>query len=86
MSRIRELWGEETKDGYRKFGIGDVRTIEGPQLHATVAFGLQLVPGALQHLDGTTKVLLISSLLPAAFLAILLNPNLPKEAADDAQQ
>ena len=64
----------------------DVRTIEGPQLHATAGLRLQLVPGALQHLDGTTKVLLTSSLLPAAFLAILLNLILPEEAADDAQQ
>ena len=64
----------------------DVRTIEGPQLHATAGFGLQLVPGALQHLDGTAKVLLTSGLLPAAFLAILLNLILPEEAADDDQQ
>ena len=52
----------------------------------SVGLGLQLVPGALQHLDGTAKVLLTSGLLPAAFLAILLNLILPEEAADDAQQ
>ena len=52
----------------------------------SVGLGLQLVPGALQHLDGTVKVLLTSGLLPAAFLAILLNLILPEEAADDAQQ
>ena len=52
----------------------------------SVGLGLQLVPGALQHLDGTAKVLLTSGLLPAAFLAIILNLILPEEAADDAQQ
>ena len=52
----------------------------------SVGLGLQLVPGALQHLDGTAKVLLTSGLLPAAFLAILLNLILPEEAIDEAQQ
>ena len=49
----------------------------------SVGLGLQLVPGALQHLDGTAKVLLSSGLLPAAFLAIILNLVLPDEAAED---
>ena len=49
----------------------------------SVGLGLQLVPGALQHLDGTAKVLLSSGLLPAAFLAIILNLILPEEAAED---
>ena len=52
----------------------------------SVGLGLQLVPGALQHLDGTAKVLLTSGLLPAAFLAIVLNLILPEEAANDGQQ
>ena len=52
----------------------------------SVGLGLQLVPGALQHLDGTAKVLLTSGLLPAAFLAIILNLILPEEAANDGQQ
>ena len=52
----------------------------------SVGLGLQLVPGALQHLDGTAKVLLTSGLLPAAFLAIILNLILPEEATDDAEQ
>ncbi len=51
----------------------------------SVGLGLQLVPDALQHLDGTAKVLLTSGLLPAAFLAILLNLILPEEAVDEAQ-
>ena len=52
----------------------------------SVGLGLQLVPGALQHLDGTAKVLRTSGLLPAAFLAIVLNLILPEEAANDCQQ
>ena len=44
-----------------------------------VGLGLQQVPQALQHLPGTAKILLTSGLLPAAFLAILLNLVLPEE-------
>ena len=43
----------------------------------SLGLGLQQVPGALQHLDGTLKILLTSGLLPAAFIAILLNLILP---------
>jgi len=50
----------------------------------SIGLGLQLVPGALQHVPGTAKILLSSGLLPAAFLAIALNLILPEEAADDA--
>ena len=42
-----------------------------------VGLGLQLEPGALQHLPDTARVLLASGLLPAAFLAILLNLLIP---------
>ena len=49
----------------------------------SVGLGLQLEPGALQHLPGTAKVLMTSGLLPAAFLAILLNLVLPDELADE---
>ncbi len=45
----------------------------------SIGLGLQLVPGALQHVPGTAKVLLSSGLLPAAFLAIILNLILPEE-------
>ena len=48
-----------------------------------VGLGLQLVPDALQHMPGTAKILLTSGLLPAAFLAIILNLILPQELADD---
>ncbi|NNF80213.1 MAG: purine permease, partial [Rhizobiales bacterium] len=49
----------------------------------SVGLGLQLEPGALQHLPGTAKVLMTSGLLPAAFIAIFLNLALPDELADE---
>jgi NCS2 family nucleobase:cation symporter-2 len=49
----------------------------------SIGLGLQLVPGALQHLPGTAKVLLTSGLLPAAFLAIILNLVLPQDLGED---
>ena len=49
----------------------------------SVGLGLQLVPQAVQHLPATAKVLLTSGLLPAAFLAIILNLVLPEELGDD---
>ncbi|MGR3984282.1 MAG: purine permease [Gammaproteobacteria bacterium] len=45
----------------------------------SVGLGLQLVPESLQHVPGTLKVLLTSGLLPAAFIAIVLNLVLPQE-------
>lgn len=44
-----------------------------------IGLGLQAVPGSLQHLPDTLKILLTSGLLPAAFLAVTLNALLPKE-------
>ena len=44
----------------------------------SVGLGLQLVPEALQHAPQTVKVLMTSGLLPAAFIAILLNQVLPE--------
>ena len=44
-----------------------------------MGFGLQLVPDALQHTPNTLKILLTSGLLPAAFLAIVLNLVLPED-------
>lgn len=52
----------------------------------SVGLGLQLEPDALQHLPTTLKVLLTSGLLPAAFIAILLNLALPEELADEATE
>jgi len=45
----------------------------------SVGLGLQLEPTALQHLPDTLKVLMTSGLLPAAFLAIVLNQIIPHE-------
>ncbi|MFY0679074.1 MAG: purine permease [Thalassovita sp.] len=45
----------------------------------SVGLGLQLEPGALQHLPKTLQILLTSGLLPAATLSIILNLVLPKE-------
>ncbi len=45
----------------------------------SIGLGLQLVPGALQHLPATAKILLTSGLLPAAIIAIVLNLVLPEE-------
>lgn len=53
-------------------------------ISVAVGLGLQQVPQALQHLPGTAKILLTSGLLPAAFLAIILNLVLPEEI-DESQ-
>jgi xanthine permease len=49
----------------------------------SIGLGLQLEPGALQHLPATAKILLSSGLLPAAFLAIVLNLLLPEDLAEE---
>ncbi len=49
----------------------------------SVGPGLQLEPNALHFVPGTAKVLLTSGLLPAAFLAIILNLTLPEEIGHD---
>lgn len=49
----------------------------------SIGLGLQLVPEALQHLGGTAKILLTSGLLPAAFIAIVLNLLLPEDLDGD---
>jgi len=48
----------------------------------SVGLGLQLVPEALQHAGRTLQILLTSGLLPAAFLAIVLNLVLPEELGE----
>lgn len=50
----------------------------------SIGFGLQLEPGAVQHLPETLRILMTSGLLPAAFIAIALNLILPAELADEA--
>lgn len=48
-----------------------------------VGLGLQLVPGALQHLPKTVQILMTSGLLPAAIIAILLNLIIPEDDANE---
>lgn len=48
-----------------------------------VGLGLQLVPEALQHVPATPRVLLASGILPAAFMAIVLNLVLPKDRSGE---
>jgi xanthine permease len=45
----------------------------------SVGLGLQQVPDAMAFLGNTAKILLTSGLLPAAFIAIILNLVLPEE-------
>lgn len=52
----------------------------------SLGLGLQLEPGALQYLPGTLKVLATSGILPAAFIAIVLNLVLPQELAAEATE
>ncbi|MBO22492.1 MAG: uracil permease [Rhodospirillaceae bacterium] len=54
----------------------------------SMAFGLgfYLEPGALQHVPDSIRVLLASGLLPAAFIAIILNLVLPEELANDVAE
>ncbi|MEE9455253.1 MAG: nucleobase:cation symporter-2 family protein [Paracoccaceae bacterium] len=45
----------------------------------SVGLGLSQVPTAVQYVPGTLKTLLVSGLLPTAFIAIILNQILPSE-------
>ncbi|KAE9630555.1 purine permease [Parasedimentitalea maritima] len=50
----------------------------------SIGLGLQLEPGAVQHLPDTLRILMTSGLLPAAALAMVLNLLLPEELADES--
>ncbi|MBW4706499.1 purine permease [Roseobacter sp. YSTF-M11] len=52
----------------------------------SIGLGLQLEPGAVQHLPDTLRILMTSGLLPAAFIAIILNLVLPEDLADEATE
>jgi len=52
----------------------------------SIGLGLQLEPGAVQHLPDTLRILMTSGLLPAALLAIGLNLLLPQELADESTE
>ena len=45
----------------------------------SLGLGLMLEPSALQHLPSTLKALLSTGLLPAAFIAIILNLIVPDD-------
>lgn len=46
----------------------------------SISLGLQLEPDAIAHMPETARVLLTSGVLPAAFIAMVLNLTLPKKA------
>ncbi|WP_068109800.1 uracil-xanthine permease family protein [Tropicimonas marinistellae] len=52
----------------------------------SVGLGLQLEPGAVQHLPETLRVLMTSGLLPAALIAIVLNLVLPEPLVPEATE
>jgi NCS2 family nucleobase:cation symporter-2 len=52
----------------------------------SLGLGLQLEPGALQHMPGTLKILLTSGILPAALIAIILNLVLPAELSAESTE
>ncbi len=52
----------------------------------SIGLGLQLEPGAVQHLPDTARILLTSGLLPAALIAIVLNLILPEELSGEATE
>ena len=52
----------------------------------SIGLGLQLEPGAVQHLPDTARILLTSGLLPAALIAIVLNLILPQELSGEATE
>ncbi|WP_299988325.1 nucleobase:cation symporter-2 family protein [uncultured Ruegeria sp.] len=52
----------------------------------SIGLGLQLEPGAVQHLPDTLRILMTSGLLPAALIAIVLNLILPEELAEESTE
>jgi len=52
----------------------------------SVGLGLQLEPGAVQHLPDTARILMTSGLLPAALIAIVLNLVLPEDLAAESTE
>ncbi|UWR65159.1 purine permease [Phaeobacter inhibens] len=52
----------------------------------SIGLGLQLEPGAVQHLPDTLRILMTSGLLPAALIAIVLNLVLPQELASESTE
>ena len=52
-------------------------------LSLSIGFGLQLEPQALQQLPQSLQIFLSSGLLPATFIAVVLNLILPEKTADE---
>lgn len=52
----------------------------------SLGLGLQLEPKALQYLPDTLRILMTSGLLPAAFIAIILNLVLPEHLSEEATE
>jgi NCS2 family nucleobase:cation symporter-2 len=52
----------------------------------SIGLGLQLEPGAVAGLPDTARILMTSGLLPAAFIAIVLNLLLPEELSGEATE
>jgi len=52
----------------------------------SIGLGLQLEPKAAQYLPDTLRILMTSGLLPAAFIAIVLNLVLPEELAEESTE
>ncbi|MEO9904359.1 nucleobase:cation symporter-2 family protein [Nisaea sp.] len=51
-----------------------------------IGLGLQMEPKAVQYLPDTLRILMTSGLLPAAFIAIVLNLVLPKELSAESTE
>jgi NCS2 family nucleobase:cation symporter-2 len=49
----------------------------------SISLGLQLEPAAVAHVPETLRVLLTSGVLPAAFIAVVLNLTLPHRLPGD---
>jgi len=52
----------------------------------SIGLGLQLEPKAVQYLPDAVRILMTSGLLPAAFIAIVLNLVLPEELLEEATE
>ncbi|MEM1130754.1 MAG: nucleobase:cation symporter-2 family protein [Pseudomonadota bacterium] len=52
----------------------------------SIGLGLELEPGALQHMPTTMQILLTSGILPAAAIAIVLNLVLPEELTAESTE
>lgn len=75
------MFGMVVAAGLRMLGEVDMNRRNMMIIALSLSFGLGMaaVPQALDHLNDTVKLLLVSGLLPAAVLAVALNIILPEE-------